>query len=210
MIRILIFEDNRDFADSFAEMISDAHDMELAGVFDNCKNAVHNVKHLSPDVIMMDIEMPVKNGLEGLRSIREAGLHVNILMCTVFEDNERVFQAVCDGATGYILKKTPPGKILDYIREANEGGAPMSPGIARQVLKLFSQPYQHKKEMHALTAREQDVLTLLIRGFSYKMVASELQIGRETVRSHIKNIYEKLHVNSKSEAVAKAMQNKLI
>lgn len=210
MIRILIFEDNKDFADSFSEMIGDAPDMELVGAFDNCKNAVHNVKHLNPDVILMDIEMPVKNGLEGLRSIREAGLNVNILMLTVFEDNEHVFQAICDGATGYILKKTSPEKILDYIREANEGGAPMSPGIARQVLKLFSQPFQHKKEMHSLTAREQDVLTLLIRGFSYKMIASELQVGMETVRSHIKNIYEKLHVNSKSEAVAKALQNKLI
>ena len=210
MLRILLFEDSRDFADSLAEIIRDDPGMELAGVFDNCKNAVHNVKHLRPDVVLMDIDMPVKNGLEGLRSIREAGLDVTIVMLTVFDDNEHVFQAICDGASGYILKKTSPEKMIGYIREATEGGAPMTPGIARKVLTLFSQPYQHKKELHALTAREQDVLTLLVRGFSYKMIAAELQIGMETVRSHIKSIYSKLHVNSKSEAVTKALHNKLV
>jgi DNA-binding NarL/FixJ family response regulator len=209
MIRILLFEDNKDFAESLAEVIHDASDMELAGAFDNCKNAVHAVKHLQPDVILMDIDMPVKNGLEGLRSIRGEGLDVTVLMQTVFDDDEHVFQAICDGANGYILKKTPPEKILDHIREAQEGGAPMTPSVARKVLSLFSQPYQHKKEMQTLTAREQDVLTLLVRGFSYKLIASQLQVGLETVRYHIKNIYVKLHVNSKSEAVAKALQNKL-
>ena len=210
MTRILLFEDNRDFAESFTEIIRDADDMELAGVFDNCKNAVQNVKHLRPDIILMDIDMPVKNGLEGLRSIREEGLDVTVIMLTVFDDNEHVFQAICDGATGYVLKKTPPEKILGYIREAQQGGAPMTPAIARKVLSLFSQPYQHKKDLQSLTAREQDVLTLLVRGFSYKMISAELQVGIETVRSHIKNIYGKLHVNSKSEAVAKAMHNKLV
>ena len=210
MTRILLFEDNPDFADSFTEIIRDALDMELAGVFNNCKNVVHNVKHLRPDIILMDIDMPVKNGLEGLRSIREEGLDVTVIMLTVFDDNEHVFQAICDGATGYVLKKTPPEKILGYIREAQQGGAPMTPAIARKVLSLFSQPYQHKKDMQSLTAREQDVLTLLVRGFSYKMISAELQVGMETVRSHIKNIYGKLHVNSKSEAVAKAMHNKLV
>lgn len=210
MIRILLFEDNRNFAESFAEMILDAPDMELVGTFENCKNAVQNTRHLRPDVILMDIDMPVQNGLEGLRNIRQEGLDTLVIMLTVFDDNEHVFQAICDGATGYILKKTAPDKILDYIREAKEGGSPMTPSIARQVLALFSHPYEHSKEMQSITAREQEVLSLLVRGFSYKMIASQLLVGMETVRSHIKSIYQKLHVNSKSEAVAKALHNKLV
>lgn len=210
MIRILIFEDNQDFAESFTDMIDDAPDMELIAIHNNTKNAVMHVKQQRPDLILMDIDMPIQNGLEGLRQIREAGIETPILMQTVFDDNERVFQAICDGATGYILKKTPPEKILDYIREAVNGGAPMTPSVARQVLKLFSQPFQHKKNLNTLTAREQDVLTLLVRGFSYKMIASEHHVSLDTVRTHIKNIYEKLHVNSKSEAVAKALQNKMV
>jgi DNA-binding NarL/FixJ family response regulator len=209
MVRIILFEDNRDFADGFAEIISDATGMELVGAFENCKNAVQNVRHLQPDVILMDIDMPVKNGLEGLRNIRGENITTPILMLTVFDDNDNIFQAICDGATGYLLKKTSPEKMLEYINEAYEGGAPMTPAIARKVLTLFSQPYQHKKEFHSLTAREQGVLTLLVRGFSYKMIAAELMIGMETVRSHIKSIYSKLHVNSKSEAVAAALHNKL-
>ncbi len=209
MIGVLVFEDNRDFAESIKEMLDDAPDMELLGIFENAKNAVKVIKLLKPDIILMDIDMPVKDGLEGLREIRTEGLDVSVVMQTVFEDNERVFQAICDGATGYILKKTPPSKFLDYIREAVNGGAPMTPSVARQVLKLFTLPFQHKKDLLLLTAREQDVLTLLVRGFSYKMIASDLKISLETVRSHIKKIYEKLHVNSKSEAVAKAIQNRL-
>ena len=208
MLRILLFEDSKDFADGLAEIIRDAEGIELVGTFNNCKYATQNVRHLQPDIILMDIDMPVKNGLEGLRSIREENISTPVLMLTVFDDNDHVFQAICDGATGYILKRTSPEKILEYIREAHEGGAPMTPSIARKVITLFSQPYRHKKEFHSLTAREQDVLTLLVRGFSYKMIADELQLGIETVRSHIKNIYGKLHVNSKSEAVAAAMHNK--
>ncbi len=210
MIRVLIFEDNEDFAESFRDMLDDAPDMELVGTFNNAKNALKQVQLFQPDIVLMDIDMPVVNGLEGLRQLREAGIEVGIVMQTVFDDNERVFQAICDGATGYILKKTPPEKILDFIREAINGGAPMTPTIARQVLKLFSLPFQHKKDLLTLTSREQDVLTLLVRGFSYKMISSELTISIETVRSHIKHIYEKLHVNSKSEAVAKALQNKIV
>ncbi len=210
MIKVLLFEDNKDFAESFIEMINDAPDMSLAGVFGNSKNAVGKVTQYRPDVILMDIDMPVQNGMEGLREIRLVYPDVPVLMQTVFDDNERVFQAICDGATGYILKKTAPEKMLDYIREAVNGGAPMTPSIARQVLKLFSTPFQNKREMQNLTPREHDVLTLLVRGYSYKMIAAEQNVSIETVRTHIKNIYDKLHVNSKSEAVAKALQNKIV
>lgn len=209
MIRILIFEDNSDFVDSISELITQADGMELCGVYNNCKNVVKNVQYHKPDIVLMDIDMPIENGLQGLRNIRATGNEVAILMLTVFDDNDRVFQSVCNGATGYILKSTSPEKIIEAIGEACNGGAPMTPSIAKQVLKLFSQPFQKSEELQTLTSREHDVLSCLVRGFSYKMAAAELEISIETLRFHIKNIYAKLHVNSKSEAVAKAIQNKI-
>ncbi len=209
-IRVMIFEDNLDFVDSMSELIQNAEGVELVGVFHNCKNVVKNVQHLQPDVVLMDIDMPVENGLQGLRKLRAEGSEVNVLMLTVFDDNDRVFQSICFGASGYILKNTSPEKMIEAIHEAHTGGAPMTPSVAKQVLKLFSQPFQNSVEIQALTTREHDVLSLLVRGYSYKMAAAEMKISIETLRYHIKNIYNKLHVNSKSEAVAKAIQNKLV
>lgn len=210
MIRVLLFEDNPDFIDSLSELIGNSTDMELCGVHYNCKNAIKNVEYHKPDVVLMDIDMPIENGLQGLRSIRLSGNEVSILMLTVFDDNDRVFQAICNGASGYILKRTQPEKIIEAIQEAQNGGAPMTPSVAKQVLKLFAQPFQNAEDLQKLTAREHDVLSCLVRGYSYKMAASEMEISIETLRYHIKNIYNKLHVNSKSEAVAKAIQNKIV
>lgn len=210
MIRILIFEDNPDFTDSLCELIRNADGLEWCSSYSNCKNVIKNIQLHQPDVVLMDIDMPVENGLQGLRNIRASGNEVTILMLTVFDDNERVFQAICNGASGYILKRTPPEKIIEAIREAHNGGAPMTPSVAKQVLKLFSQPFQKSAELQTLTPREHDVLSLLVRGYSYKMAAAELGVSIETLRFHIKNIYTKLHVNSKSEAVAKAIQNKIV
>lgn len=210
MIRILIFEDNTDFIDSLTELLSNSDGIELTGVYNNCKNVVKNVEHHQPDVVLMDIDMPVENGLQGLRSLRAAGNEVSVLMLTVFDDNERVFQAICQGASGYLLKRTPPEKIIEAIREAHTGGAPMTPSVAKQVLKLFSQPFQKSADLQTLTPREHDVLSFLVHGYSYKMAAGEMNVSIETLRYHIKNIYTKLHVNSKSEAVAKAIQNKIV
>ncbi len=210
MIRILIFEDNIDFIDSLSELICNTDGMELVGVYNNCKNVNKNVEHHRPDVVLMDIDMPIENGLQGLRSLRASSNEVSVLMFTVFDDNDRVFQAICQGASGYLLKRTPPEKIIEAIREAHTGGAPMTPSVAKQVLKLFSKPFQKSAELLTLTAREHDVLSLLVRGYSYKMAAGEMAVSIETLRYHIKNIYSKLHVNSKSEAVAKAIQNKIV
>lgn len=210
MIRILLFEDNPDFIDSLSELIESNDGMEICGIYNNCKNVTKYVERHKPDIVLMDIDMPVENGLQGLRSIRLSGNEVCILMLTVFDDNDRVFQAVCHGASGYILKRTPPEKIIEAIREAHSGGAPMTPSVAKQVLKLFSQPFQNPEDLQKLTAREHDVLSCLVRGYSYKMAATELDISIETLRFHVKNIYIKLHVNSKSEAVAKAIQNKIV
>jgi DNA-binding NarL/FixJ family response regulator len=210
MIKLVLFEDNRDYVESLIEVLRDANDIELAGSFENCRDAVRKALPLKPDVILMDIDMPLVNGLVGLRDIRQENESVCILMFTVFDDNENVFQAICDGATGYLLKDTPPEKLLQYIREAYNGGAPMTPAIARKVLHLFSQPYKHKRDFKELTPREHNVLSLLVRGMSYKMAAAELKLSEETIRSHVKNIFSKLHVNSKSEAVARALQNKIV
>ena len=210
MIRILIFEDNLDFIDSLTDLIGSADGIELAGVYNNCKNVVKNVDHHQPDVVLMDIDMPVENGLQGLRSLRDADNNVIVLMLTVFDDNDRVFQSICHGASGYLLKRTSPEKLIEAIREAHTGGAPMTPSVAKQVLKLFSQPFQKSAEMLTLTPREHDVLSFLVRGYSYKMAAGEMNISIETLRYHVKNVYSKLHVNSKSEAVAKAIQNRIV
>lgn len=210
MIKILIYEDNEDFADSIKDLINHASGMQVLAHFTNAKDAIRQIRLYKPDIVLMDIDMPVTNGLEGLRNIRAEKMEVTIIMLTVFDDNDRIFQSICYGASGYILKKTAPEKMISFIQEAQDGGAPMTPSVARQVLKLFSQPFQFNIELQKLTPRENDVLSLLVRGYSYKMAAGEINISIETLRYHIKNIYTKLHVNSKSEAVAKAIQNKLV
>ncbi len=210
LIQVLLFEDNEDFIDGMKELVHDTEDIEICAVYTNCREIVRHVQFYKPDLVIMDIDMPVTNGLEGLRIMRAAGLETIVVMLTVFDDNERIFQAVSSGASGYLLKTSSPDKIIQSIREAVDGGAPMTPSVAKQVLKLFSAPSQQSAELLKLTPREHDVLSFLVRGYSYKMAASEMQISIETLRYHVKNIYTKLHVNSKSEAVAKAIHNRLI
>ena len=158
----------------------------------------------------MDIEMAGVNGIEGLKIIRKNFPEVNVLMLTVFEDNDRVFEAICAGATGYLLKKTPPIKILDAIRDVVDGGAPMTSSIARKVLQLFPRQPARSEEIDKLTHREQQVLQLLVNGYSYKMIAAELKVTLETVRTYIKRMYEKLRVHSVTEAINKAFPDRKI
>ena len=191
-------------------LINGSDGFEVLSSFKNCNNVVEEVQAFKPDVILMDIDMPGVNGLEGLKKIREVDTDVKILMLTVFDDNKNVFQAISNGANGYILKKTPPGKLLEYITEAQSGGAPMTASVATQVLKMFSSMNNEKGEDYNLSDREKQVLQLLVEGYSYKMIAGKMFIAIDTVRSHIKKIYEKLHVNSKSEAVAKAFKDRIV
>ena len=209
-IRITIFDDNELLRDSISLLIGDTDNLELVGSYPNCTHLVSNINDSLPDVVVMDIDMPGVNGIEGLKKIRENNSAVKILMLTVFDDNKNIFQAISHGANGYILKKTPPAKLLEYISEAQTGGAPMTASVATQVLKMFSSMNNEKGEDYNLSEREKHVLQLLVDGYSYKMIAAEMFIAIDTVRSHIKKIYEKLHVNSKSEAVAKAFKDKIV
>ncbi|MEQ8216897.1 MAG: response regulator transcription factor [Arenibacter sp.] len=210
MIRVVIYEDNPQFREGLTMLINGSDGFSVLASYKNCNNVTEEVKKWSPDVILMDINMPGTDGLEGLKKIREVNTEVKVLMLTVFDDNKNVFEALRNGANGYLLKKTPPVKLLEYIQDATLGGAPMTSSIATQVLKMFQVIPQTKNQDYCLSERETEVLQLLVDGYSYKMIASELFIAIDTVRSHIKKIYEKLHVNSKSEAVAKAFKDKLL
>ncbi|MCA0235180.1 MAG: response regulator transcription factor [Bacteroidetes bacterium] len=203
-IRTLIYEDNTDMRGALAALIGGTEGFELSGAFDNCLGIVEQAATLRPDVVLMDIDMPGMSGIEGVARLKKAHPQVEALMLTVFDDDNRVFEAVCAGASGYLLKKTAPARILDAIKEVTEGGAPMSPVIARKVLQLFpGKPAERDVDLDKLTARELEVVKALSRGFSYKMVAAELNISIETVRTYVKRIYEKLQVHSVSEAISK-------
>ncbi len=210
MIKVILYEDNPQLREGLTMLISGSEGFDVLAAFKNCNNVIEEVAAFTPDVILMDIDMPGVNGIEGLKKIRAVNTEVKILMLTVFDDNKNVFQAISNGASGYILKKTPPGKLLEYIAEAQTGGAPMTTSIATQVLKMFSSMNNEKGADYNLSDREKQVLQLLVEGYSYKMIAAEMFIAIDTVRSHIKKIYEKLHVNSKSEAVAKAFKDRIV
>ncbi|MBK8143341.1 MAG: response regulator transcription factor [Chitinophagaceae bacterium] len=210
MIKVMLYEDNPQLREGLTMLIEGSEGFTVLASFKNCNNVSSEVEAFKPDVILMDIDMPGVNGIEGLKIIRQHNQEVKVLMLTVFDDNKNVFEALKSGANGYVLKKTPPAKLLEYILEAASGGAPMTSSVATQVLKMFSEVQVPQGEDYNLSDREKEVLQHLVNGYSYKMIASDMFIAIDTVRSHIKKIYEKLHVNSKSEAVAKAFKDKII
>lgn len=206
-IHIAIFEDNDKLRESLVWLINSTEDYEITGHYNNCNDAASIVKKTGPDVVLMDIDMPGYDGIKGVKIIKEARPETSIIMYTVFEDDEKLFQCLCAGANGYLLKKTPPAKLIDAIKEVLEGGAPMSPIIAKKVLNSFQ---QLKPNDYQLTAREKEVLQLLNKGYSTKMIATELHIAFDTANSHLKNIYHKLHVNCGKEAIAKAIKERIV
>ena len=210
MIKLMLYEDNPQLREGLTMLLNGSDGFEVVGAFKNCNHIEDEVQGLDPDVILMDIDMPGTNGIEGLKRMRKVNTKAKVLMLTVFDDNKNVFEAIRSGANGYLLKKTPPAKLIEYINEANSGGAPMTSSIATQVLRMFTDQNAQQGEDYHLSEREKQVLQLLVNGYSYKMIASEMFISIDTVRSHIKKIYEKLHVNSKSEAVAKAFKDKIV
>ncbi|AKD54487.1 response regulator transcription factor [Spirosoma radiotolerans] len=211
MIRISIFDDNDSLRETLALVFDATDDLIVTGKYPNALTAVDEVLYNQPDVILMDIDMPGRTGIEAVRLIREQTTRPKILMLTVFEDVDRIFAAISAGAVGYLLKKTPADKIIDAIREVMSGGAAMTPSIALKVLDAFRQPKGSSSRADAfmLTDKEKEVLQRLVEGDSYKLIAHHCNMSMGTVRTHIVNIYEKLHVNSKSEAVAKALKTGL-
>lgn len=214
-VRVTIFDDNKRLLDSLSVLIDGSPGFQMAGTFENCNDILRSVEKTQPDVILMDIEMPGINGIEAVKMVKQHFPKMNVMMQTAFENDESVFAAICAGASGYILKGTAPSKILECIIEVYQGGSPMSPSIARKVLGFLQQPKpEEKKEFVAddynLSVREKEILSCLVKGMSYKMIANQCNITYETVRSHMKNIYEKLHVASMTEAVAKAINQKLV
>ena len=164
------------------------------------------IERLAPDIALCDIELPGMSGIEGVRVLKSRVPKLQILMLTVFADNDHVFEAICAGASGYLLKDTPPTRLVEAIRELFDGGAPMSPEIARKVVAMFSRVVPPKCEDHRLSARELEILQLLAEGHSYKTAARALALSLDTIRFHIRNIYEKLHVHSRTEAVVKFLR----
>lgn len=210
MIKILLFEDNRQFGEGLTMLLNTIDNFKVLGCFNTLDKVDGEVKKHEPDVVLMDIGFPSGSGIEGVRRIKRIGNDRKVIMLTALADDETVFEAIRAGADGYVLKKTSPIKLVEYILEAMQGGAPMTPSIARQVLNAFSQVKVNVTNNENLTSREKDVLKALVGGGSYKEVSGSLNISVDTVRSHIRNIYDKLHVNSKSEAVVKAILNNII
>jgi DNA-binding NarL/FixJ family response regulator len=205
MITVSIVEDDADIRESLALLINGTPGFNCISTYGDCESAIAGIEEDPPDVVLMDLGLPGMSGIEGIRILKESVDEINLVVLTVHGESKLVFEALCAGACGYLLKDTPPAKLLEAIKETREGGAPMSTQIARMVVGSFrTNPHA------ALTQRETEVLTQLCKGKSYKMIADTLFISEETVRRHIKNIYKKLQVGSKSEAVAKALKEKLV
>ncbi len=206
--RIILFDDDATRRDSLSMLLNMCHDMECVGAFENAANASELVKLNYPDLILMDMDMPIVNGISGTRAIKVHYPNLPIIIQTVLDNNEHIFEAIKAGANGYLLKTTPPEKLLEQLREALEGGAPMTGSVAIKVLQFFRE--EPKVSNYNLTDREKTILKLLVDGHSYKMIADKSSISYFTVCNHIKKIYDKLHVNSATEAVSLAIQQRLI
>ena len=210
-IKVVIFEDNQSLRDGLYQLINGSHGFTCEGAFPNCDDLLYHIGKTKPDVVLMDIEMPGMSGIEGVMTIKENFPQIKVLMETIFDDDEKIFRSICAGAEGYILKHTEPDEILSAIKEIHEGGSPMTPSIANRVLKMVKEKDSSAKgNAFDLTQREKEILSCLVKGMSYKMVANTCAISTDTVNAHIRNIYKKLHVNSKSEAVIKAIKGKIV
>ncbi|HEX8637623.1 MAG TPA: response regulator transcription factor [Pyrinomonadaceae bacterium] len=209
-IKVTIIEDERDIRDGLGMLVNFTDGFQCVGKYGSMEEALPGIRHRTPDVILSDIGLPGMDGIEGIRRIKEKFPNMTILMLSVYQDDDRIFHALCAGAVGYLLKKTPPTKILESLREAVGGGSPMSPEVARKVITIFKDFRPPEEVDYDLSPHEIRVLKLFVEGHSYKTAAKQLNVTPSTVSFHLKNIYEKLQVHSKTEAVAKALQHRLI
>lgn len=209
-VKVLIYDDNADRRESLTMLLQSYPEFAFCASFPDCSDVVKEVEAYQPDVVLMDIQMPNVDGIKGVKLIKEKFPNVKVIMQTVFEDDDKVFQAILYGASGYILKRTPSEKIIEAIHDALDGGSPMTPSIAAKVLNHFRTYAMNQSSSYPLTDKEKTVLEFLVDGLSYKMIADRCEISTHTVNSHIKKIYEKLHVHSASQAVSKAIQEKIV
>jgi len=207
MIRIVIVEDNKTIREGLAVLMNATDGLKCVGRYRDCESMLDNLQQDQPDLILMDIGLPGISGIEGIKRVKEIVPEMVILVLSVYEDDENIFEAICAGACGYLIKKTPPARLIEAIQEAHQGGSPMSSHIARKVVSFFQKNVRLTDTSAAnLSDREIQILTNLSKGNSYKMIADSVCISIDTVRYHIRNIYKKLHVHSQSEAVAKALR----
>ncbi len=208
-VRVSIVEDDDRIRNMFIILLEGAPGFRCVSGYSNAEDAITDIPAKKPDIVLMDINLPGKNGIECMKAIREADPQILVVMLTVYEDNERIFESLAAGASGYLLKSTSPSVILESIHDVIDGGAPMSAQIARKVVHSFHtiQKDKHQNDLGSLTSREHEILTLLASGYMYKEIAGKLFIAKDTVKSHIRNIYEKLQVRTRTEAVIKYLDN---
>jgi DNA-binding NarL/FixJ family response regulator len=203
-IKVVIVEDDNEMREGLESIVQSHPALECLATCSSGEDALIKVPDIIPDIVLMDIHLPGISGIECVRRLKPGLESTQFMMCTVFEDNENVFDSLCAGATGYLLKNSPPVKITNAIVDLYHGGSPMSSTIARKVIQTFQPTVQQSRDMENLTNREREMLDLLSKGYRYKEIADQLSISFETVRTHIHNIYEKLHVQSRTEALNKA------
>jgi DNA-binding NarL/FixJ family response regulator len=209
-IKVAIVEDERDIRECLTLLINGTDGYSCIGSYRSMEEAIEQLPRHLPDVLLSDIGLPGMNGIEGVRRLKERHPNLLVLMLTVYDDDERIFDAMCAGACGYLLKKTPPARLLDSLREVVAGGAPMSPEVARRVIALFREIRPPERADYHLTPHETRLLKLFVEGHNYKTAAAELKVSVNTINFHVRSIYDKLQVHSRSEAVAKALLNRLV
>src|SRR2546423_5747307 len=210
IVNVAVVEDERKFREAVTMLIEGTEGFRCCGSYRSMEEALEKIERDLPDVVLMDIGLPGMSGIEGTRRLRERFPKLILLAHTVYDDDERIFDALCAGASGYLLKKTPPAKLLEGLKEAVDGGSPMSPEVARRVIALFRDIRPPERADYELTPHETRLLKLLVEGHNYKTAALELRVSINTVSFHMRHIYEKLQVHSKSEAVAKALRDRLV
>jgi DNA-binding NarL/FixJ family response regulator len=207
MITVSIVDDDPGIRESMSRFVSAARGLRCISAYGSALEALEHIPRDKPDVVLMDINMDGMNGIECTQKLKLAVPEINILMLTVFEDSDQIFRALASGASGYLLKRSPPAKLLEAIREVHEGGSPMSAPIARKVVRSFQAAPPAAGQTEALSEREKQVLDCLAKGYAYKQISDELSISVDTIRTYIRRIYEKLHVHSRTEAVAKYLRS---